>query len=272
MGRQNALLLAERGAKVVVNDLVTPEGDDPAGDVVKEIKAAGGHAVSNHDSVALPETGDALVKAAINAYGRVDILVTNAGITYKEHPFEEASYDGFTRMFGVHLGGTFGVIRAAWRKFVEQDYGRIVTFASAAGFFGQAGAVEYSAAKGAVYGFSRALAQETAKTADIKINIVSPTELAGAGEDLGASAGAFVEEFGDPKLVAPGVAYLAHESCQFNGRTFVVGSGRMGRLVVGETEGVRPVDPTVEAFAAEAEAIDNPEGITIHDNAKDRSN
>ena len=180
LGRQHALLLASRGALVVVNDLGgsvdgTGENASAAQKVVDEIVAAGGEAVANHDSVSTPEGGEGIIQTAIDAYGRVDIVINNAGIL-RDKTFHNMTPDLVDSVIEVHLKGAFNVTRPAWIRMREQGYGRIVSTSSAAGIFGNFGQANYGAAKMGLVGFSRVLAAEGAKY-NIKANAVSYTHL-----------------------------------------------------------------------------------------------
>jgi NAD(P)-dependent dehydrogenase (short-subunit alcohol dehydrogenase family) len=161
LGREYALLFASRGAKVVVNDLGSPvTGQDKtthnaADKVVEEIKSKGGIAVANYDSV---EFGDKIIKTAIDNFGRVDILINNAGIL-RDISFQKMKREDWDVILKVHLTGTFSCSRAAWNVMREQGYGRIVNTSSAAGLFGSFGQVNYSSAKLGIHGFSLALAR-----------------------------------------------------------------------------------------------------------------
>jgi len=162
LGRQHALLLARRGASVVVNDIggsVEGDGasDRPAHHVVEEITAAGGSAVPNLDSVATPEGGRAIVQAAIDNFGRIDILVNNAGIL-RDRAFHNSDGDTFGAVIDVHLRGAFNVTLPAWRHMREQQFGRVIFTSSAAGVFGNFGQSNYAAAKAGLVGFSNTLA------------------------------------------------------------------------------------------------------------------
>jgi NAD(P)-dependent dehydrogenase (short-subunit alcohol dehydrogenase family) len=202
LGRQHALLMAARGALVVVNDLggtVDGSGADAsaAQKVVDEIKAAGGEAVANHDSVATPEGGAAIVQAAVDAYGRVDIVVNNAGIL-RDKSFHNMEPGLMNPVFDVHLKGAFHVTQPAWVRMREQGYGRIVSTSSAAGLFGNFGQTNYGAAKMGLVGFTRVLAVEGAKY-NIKANAIAPLALTRMTEDI---LGGFGEKL-DPALVTP---------------------------------------------------------------------
>ncbi|MFN5601799.1 MAG: SDR family NAD(P)-dependent oxidoreductase, partial [Acidimicrobiaceae bacterium] len=161
LGRQHALLLASRGALVVVNDLggtVDGSGADSsaAQKVVDEIRAAGGEAVANHDSVSTPEGGEGIIQTAVDAYGRVDIVINNAGIL-RDKTVHNMTPDLVDPVIDVHLKGAFNVTRPAWIRMREQGYGRIVSTSSAAGIFGNFGQANYGAAKMGLVGFSRVL-------------------------------------------------------------------------------------------------------------------
>ncbi len=236
LGRQHALLLAARGALVVINDLggaVDGSGSDQgaAAKVVDEIKAAGGEAVADTNSVATPEGGAAIVQTAIDAFGRVDIVINNAGIL-RDKSFHNMEPDLMNPVFDVHLKGAFHVTQPAWVRMREQGYGRIISTSSAAGLFGNFGQTNYGAAKMGLVGFTRVLAVEGAKY-NIKANAIAPLALTRMTEDI---MGALGDKL-DPGLVSPLVTYLAHESCEATGRVFSVGGGRVAEVFLGETVG-----------------------------------
>jgi NAD(P)-dependent dehydrogenase (short-subunit alcohol dehydrogenase family) len=245
LGREHALLLASRGALVVVNDLggaVDGTGSDKgaAERVVDEIKAAGGEAVADTSSVATPEGGAAIVQSAIDAYGRVDIVINNAGIL-RDKSFHNMEPDLMNPVFDVHLKGAFHVTQPAWVRMREQGYGRIVSTSSAAGLFGNFGQTNYGAAKMGLVGFTRVLAVEGAKY-DIKANAIAPLALTRMTESI---MGALGDKL-DPGLVSPLVTYLAHESCEATGRVFSVGGGRVAEIFLAETQGYTKPDLTPE--------------------------
>ena len=262
LGRQHALLLAARGALVVVNDLggsVDGSGANAsaAQKVVDEIVAAGGEAVANHDSVSTPEGGEAIIQTAIDAYGRVDIVINNAGIL-RDKTFHNMTPDLVDPVIDVHLKGAFNVTRPAWIRMREQGYGRIVSTSSAAGIFGNFGQANYGAAKMGLVGFSRVLAAEGAKY-NIKANVIAPLALTRMTESL---MGALGEKL-DPSLVTPIVAWLAHEDCDVTGEIYSVGGGRVARVFIGETVGYVNPNLTLEDIRDNWAQIRNTEGYTI---------
>lgn len=262
LGRQHALLLAARGALVVVNDLggsVDGSGANAsaAQRVVDEIVAAGGEAVANHDSVSTPEGGEAIIQTAIDAYGRVDIVINNAGIL-RDKTFHNMTPDLVDPVIDVHLKGAFNVTRPAWIRMREQGYGRIVSTSSAAGIFGNFGQANYGAAKMGLVGFSRVLAAEGAKY-NIKANVIAPLALTRMTESL---MGALGEKL-DPSLVTPIVAWLAHENCDVTGEIYSVGGGRVARVFIGETVGYVNPHLTLEDIRDNWAQIRNTEGYTI---------
>ena len=245
LGRQHALLLALRGALIVVNDLGgsvdgTGENASAAQKVVDEIKAAGGEAVANHSSVATPEGGHEIVQTAIDTYGRVDIVINNAGIL-RDKAFHNMEPDLMNPVFDVHLKGAFHVTQPAWVRMREQGYGRIISTSSAAGIFGNFGQTNYGAAKMGLVGFTRVLAVEGAKY-NIKANAIAPLALTRMTETI---MGALGDKL-DPGLVSPLVAYLAHEDCPVSGQTFSVGGGRVAHVFIGETQGFTKADLSLE--------------------------
>jgi NAD(P)-dependent dehydrogenase (short-subunit alcohol dehydrogenase family) len=236
LGRQHALLLASRGALVVVNDLggsIDGTGSDQgaADKVVQEIRAAGGEAVADTNSVATPEGGAAIVQSAVDAFGRVDIVINNAGIL-RDKSFHNMGPELMNPVLDVHLKGAFHVTQPAWVLMREQGYGRIVSTSSAAGIFGNFGQTNYGAAKMGLVGFSRVLAVEGAKY-NIKANAIAPLALTRMTEDI---MGALGDKL-DPALVSPLVTYLAHQDCEASGRVFSVGGGRVAEVFIAETQG-----------------------------------
>ena len=243
LGRAHALELARRGALVVVNDLGgavdgTGESQTAAQQVVDEIKGAGGEAVPSYDSVATPEGGEAIVQTALDAYGRVDVVVNNAGIL-RDKSFQNMDPDQLEPVLDVHLKGAFFVTRPAWKVMREQAYGRIVNTSSEAGIFGNYGQSNYGAAKMGLVGLTRVLAVEGAKY-NIKVNAIAP--MAGTRMTTGLVGDAGAGERFAPHWVSPVVAYLAHEGCPVTGELYSAGLGRVARIFIGVGPGFTAED------------------------------
>jgi NAD(P)-dependent dehydrogenase (short-subunit alcohol dehydrogenase family) len=254
LGRAYALLLAARGAKIVVNDVgasMTGDGADagPAQAVVEEIEAAGGEAVACADSVATPEGGRAIVQTAIARFGRIDILVHSAG-NVRRAPLKEMSYEDFELVLGVHLRGAFHVVREAFPLMCAQGYGRIVLTSSINGLYGKANNANYSIAKAAMLGLSQTAAIEGAADG-VKSNVIVPAAVTRMSEGVDTSQFPPME----PDMVAPTVAWLAHESCSVSGETYAAMGGRVARAYLAESPGVFRRDWTIEQVAADIEAI-----------------
>ena len=249
LGRQHALLMASRGALVVINDLGgAVDGSGPTTDaakgaaerVVDEIKALGGDAVADTNSVATPEGGAAIVQTAVDAYGRVDVVINNAGIL-RDKAFHNLEPDQLNAVLDVHLKGAFNVTQPAWRIMREQGYGRIVSTSSAAGVFGNFGQTNYGAAKMGLVGFTRVLAVEGAKF-NIKANAIAPLAMTRMTETILGSLGDVLK----PELVSPLVAFLAHDDCPVSGKLFSVGGGRVAEVFIAEAQGYFKKDLTME--------------------------
>ena len=270
LGRQHALLLAKRGALVVVNDLggsIDGSGTDAsaAQKVVDEIKAAGGEAVADHNSVATPEGGAAIVKTAVDAYGKVDIVINNAGILL-DKSFHNMTPDLMNPVFDVHLKGAFHVTQPAYLIMREQGYGRIISTSSAAGIFGNFGQTNYGAAKMGLVGFTRVLAVEGAKF-NIKANAIAPLALTRMTETL---MGNLADKLG-PQEVTPIVAMLAHEDCPVSGNIFSVGGGRVANVFIGETQGYTKPGHTLEDLRDNWDAIMSQDGYFVPGNLADET-
>ncbi len=268
LGRAHALLLASRGAKVVVNDLggsVDGEGasNRAADAVVAEIEKAGGKAVANYDSVAELEGADAIVKTAIDAFGRIDVVINNAGIL-RDVSFHKMTVEQWDIVLAVHLRGTMLVSRAAWPHLREQGYGRIVNTSSAAGLYGNFGQASYGAAKLGIVGLTKALAQEGFKKG-IRVNAIAPVAKSRMTESiLPADVLATLE----PDRVAPIVAYLASEANDANGQVFAVGGGYVSRVEVVEAPGVVLADGFgPDEVAAQFAAASDLDGAKAYGNA-----
>ncbi|ALL79759.1 serine/threonine protein kinase (plasmid) [Pseudonocardia sp. EC080610-09] len=252
LGRSHALLLASRGARVVVNDLggaVAGEGADAtAADlVVAEIEKAGGEAVANHDSVADPVGARQIVQTALDHFGKIDILVNNAGIlrdrTFKKQPLED-----FTTVLGVHLLGTVYCTHAAWPHMNEAKYGRIVVTTSIAGTNGNLGQSAYGTAKLGMVGLMNSLAIEGARN-NVLINAISPGAATRMTAGLNPPA---LDRYLTAELVSPGVAYLVSEECSTSGQIVQTMAGGYSRVHLFETDGVqfdpaRPLTPEMIA-------------------------
>jgi NAD(P)-dependent dehydrogenase (short-subunit alcohol dehydrogenase family) len=245
LGREHALLLASRGAQVVVNDLGgavdgTGSSAGPAQQVVEEIEGLGGVAVADGNSVATTDGAEAMVKTALDAFGRVDIVINNAGIL-RDKSFKNMTPDLWDPVIAVHLTGAYNVTRAAWPHFCEQAYGRVVSTSSGAGIFGNFGQTNYGAAKMGIVGMTRVWAQEGGKY-NIRANAIAPVARTRMTEEI---LGPLVEKV-DPALVSPVVAYLASEDCPVSGEVYSVGAGRVSRIFIAEAPGFFKKDLTVE--------------------------
>ena len=262
LGRSHALELARRGARIVVNDLggsVSGDGGSqgPAHDVVREIEALGGEAIANGDSVATPEGGEAIVAAAVDAFGTVDIVINNAGIL-RDKSFHNMTPDLLNPVIDVHLKGAFYVTQPAWKIMREKGYGRVISTASNAGILGNFGQTNYGAAKAGLVGFTNVLAQEGAKF-NIKSNVIAPVAKTRMTEDLLGPLGDALE----PEKVTPVVVYLASEECEVNGEIFSVAGGQVSRFFIGRTPGYFNADLTVEDVRDNLGQIRAEEGYTV---------
>jgi 3-hydroxy-3-methylglutaryl CoA synthase/NAD(P)-dependent dehydrogenase (short-subunit alcohol dehydrogenase family)/putative sterol carrier protein len=233
LGRQYALDLAKRGAKVVVNDLgIARDGSGPcmagpADEVVEEIEALGGTAIASYDSVSTPEGGAAIIKTAIDAFGRVDILINNAGIL-RDRTLAKMEPGEWQAVRSVHLDGAYNVTRPAFMHMRENGYGRIIMTTSAAGLYGNFGQTNYSAAKMAVVGLMSTLKLEGEKH-NIKVNTIAPLAMTRLTEDLLPPD---LAEKLKPEFVAPMVMYLCSEACEENGMVFNAGMGCYNRAAI----------------------------------------
>jgi len=237
----------------VVNDLGgsadgTGADPGPAAQVTAEIAGAGGAALADTSDVATAAGARAVVEAAVAHFGRLDILINNAGII-RWAGFPEADEDNLARHLAVHTVGSFNTARAAWPHMLEQGYGRIVMTTSS-GIFGLPNNTSYATAKAAVIGLARSLAT-AGSTQGIKVNLIAPaavTRMAGRSDDDGAMA---------PELVAPLVAYLAHEACPVSGEIYAAGAGRFARIFIASASGYVHTGPdvTMEDVAEHWEAI-----------------
>jgi (3R)-3-hydroxyacyl-CoA dehydrogenase / 3a,7a,12a-trihydroxy-5b-cholest-24-enoyl-CoA hydratase / enoyl-CoA hydratase 2 len=234
LGRSHALALAARGARVVVNDLGgshtgSGKSSEAADRVVQEIKDAGGQAIANYDSV---EDGAAIVKSALDAFGRIDIVINNAGIL-RDTSFAKMTDADWDLIYRVHVQGAYRVTKAAWETMREQGFGRVILTSSAAGLYGNFGQANYSMAKLGLVGFGKTLALEGAKR-NVRTNIIAP--LAGSRMTETVLPPEMLDAL-RPEYVTPLVLWLAHETCEENGGTFEVGGGFMGKLRWERAEG-----------------------------------
>src|SRR6201995_883623 len=256
LGRSYAMLLASRGAKVVVNDPgsgLTGDGTDagPADDVVREIAAAGGQAVASTDSVATAAGGKAIIDAALDMYGRIDILIHNAGIV-RRGSLKEMSYEDFDAVLDVHLRGAFNVVQQAFPVMCEAGYGRIVLTSSIGGLYGTHNVANYAAAKAGVIGLSDVAALEGAADG-VKSNVIVPAAVTRMADGIDTSAYPPLET----GLVAPVVGWLAHVSCSVTGEVLIALAGRVARAVVTETPGVYRPSWSIEEVGEHIGAIRN---------------
>jgi NAD(P)-dependent dehydrogenase (short-subunit alcohol dehydrogenase family) len=262
LGRAYALLLASKGARVVVNDPgVSLKGDGvdvgPAEEAVQQIAAAGGEAVACTESVATPAGGSAIIQAALDHYGRIDILIHNAG-NVRPAPLNEMTQQDFDAVVDVHLRGAFHVARPAFSRMRAASYGRIVLTSSIGGLYGNQRQINYAVSKSGLIGLSNVAALEGA-AAGVKCNIIIPAAVTRMAEGIDTSA---YPPMG-PELVAPTVGWLAHESCSVTGEMLVAIAGRVAKAYIAETVGVYRPSWTMEQVAEQMDAIRNTDAPVV---------
>jgi NAD(P)-dependent dehydrogenase (short-subunit alcohol dehydrogenase family) len=254
LGRCHALELAARGARVVVNDLGGAVdgsgGSHSAADVVvEEIKAAGGEAVANHESVAAAAAAARIVEQAIEAYGKVDILINNAGIL-RDKTFAKVALEDFESVVDVHFLGSVYVTKAAFPLMKEQGYGRIVMTTSASGLYGSFGQTNYGAAKMALIGFMNCLKLEGLKD-NVLVNTIAPVAATRMTEGILPPG---LDEKLRPGFVTAAVAYMCSEQCASTGDIIEAGAGYYAKVQVFEGQGVRLGDEVTPEMVAGAYA------------------
>jgi len=254
LGRAYAQLLASRGARVVVNDpggSLKGEGVDagPAQRAAQEIEAAGGEAIACTESVATPEGGSAIIEAALDHYGRIDILIHNAGIV-RAASLKEMTHGDFDAVLDVHLRGAFHVVRPAFPLMCKAGYGRVVLTSSIGGLYGNHRQANYGMAKAGMIGLSNVVALEGAADG-VKCNLIVPGAVTRMAEGLDTSAYPPMS----PEMVAPVVAWLAHESCSISGEMLISIAGRVAKAFLAETRGVYRDAWSVEQVAEQIDAI-----------------
>ena len=254
LGRSYALLLASRGAKIVVNDpgsSLQGSGLDagPAEEVAREIRTAGGEAVACTASVATAEGGNAIIEAALEHYGRIDILVHNAGIV-RPASLKEMTQADFDAVLDVHLRGAFHVVRPAFPIMCNAGYGRIVLTSSIGGLYGNRRVANYGVAKAGTIGLSNVIALEGAAEG-VKCNVIVPGAVTRMAEGLDTSAYPPMS----PELVAPVVGWLAHEACSITGEMLVSIAGRVARALIAESPGVYRDSWSIEQVAEQMDDI-----------------
>jgi NAD(P)-dependent dehydrogenase (short-subunit alcohol dehydrogenase family) len=272
LGRLYALELAHRGARVVVNDLggsMGGDGEDAsvADGVVAEIRHAGGEATASYDSVASSDGAGAIVAAALDTYGRLDAVISNAGI-FHTAPFEDIRTDEWRRMIDVHLDAGFHLGQAAYRIMKTQGFGRFVFIASSAGLFGQPNSAHYAAAKAGLVGLANVIAIE-GEPHGILANCVLPfgysrmvTETVGDRDELGEAI-PFLNAI-EPELVVPLVVFLASRSCELSHYCYSACGGRFSRVFIGQGQGwVADGRPTADDISAHLEEISATEHFSI---------
>ncbi len=256
LGRAHALLLASRGARIVVNDTggsLQGSGVDagPAEDVAREIRALGGEAIACTESVATPAGGRAIVETALDRYGRIDILIHNAG-NVRPASLKQMTQEDFDAVLDVHLRGAFHVVRPAFPLMCKAGYGRIVLTSSIGGIYGNHEVANYGVAKAGLIGLSNVVALE-GEAEGVKCNVIVPGAVTRMAEGLDISAYPPMS----PELVAPVVGWLAHESCSITGEMLISIAGRVAKAYFAETRGVYRPSWSIEDVAEQIGVIRN---------------
>jgi NAD(P)-dependent dehydrogenase (short-subunit alcohol dehydrogenase family) len=254
--------LASRGAKIVVNDNGVSrhgEGGDagPAQDVVDEIGKAGGEAIAVTDSIASPEGANAVIGAAVEHYGRLDILIHSAGIN-RAIPLRDMTWEQFSATLGVHLHGAFHLVHAAMPIMCDAGYGRMVMTSSIAGLYSQKNLAAYAVSKAGLIGLSHTIAHVEGAPYGVTCNAIVPSAVTRLSE--GRDTSSFPNTM-TPETVAPAVAWLAHESCQSTGEIYVMLAGRIAKAFVAETVGAFREHWTIEQVAEQRDAIESTKNL-----------
>ena len=273
LGRLYALDLARRGAAVVVNDLggsMRGQGADSrvADEVVDEIRKAGGTAIASYDSVDNPAGGQAIIDAAVDEFGRLDAVISNAGI-FGSVPFEDLSHDEWAGMLRVHLDGGFFLAQPAYRVMKKSGGGRFVFISSSAGAFGQPMEAHYAAAKAGLMGLKNVIAIE-GEAHGILANCVMPTGFSRmvtetVGDETFLAESGFMQAI-RPELVVPLVTFLVSRACTFTNHNYSAAAGRYARVFVGLSEGWladAESQPTAEDIEARLEHMSSTEKFFV---------
>jgi NAD(P)-dependent dehydrogenase (short-subunit alcohol dehydrogenase family) len=282
LGRLYAMELARRGASVLVNDLGgSSQGDgcdvSVANQVVAEIDAAGGVAAASSESVATPEGGQAIVDAALDRFGRVDIVINNAGII-KFTPFDEVTPEEWRKTLNVHLDGSFHVSQPAFRVMKKQGYGRFVFISSTFGAFGQMGTSSYATAKAGLLGLSNVVALEGAAHG-IRSNAVLPVGFSRmvtdqeSGGPIPPGRQAYYDAI-RPELITPLVIYLASRECALSHRAIAACAGRYSRVFAGYGDGwlsEAGSTPSAEDMAEQVARLDSTDGFFVPESSVDET-
>jgi NAD(P)-dependent dehydrogenase (short-subunit alcohol dehydrogenase family) len=275
IGRAHALALAARGARIVVNDLGTTlagEGrsSDPAEEVVREIEQDGGRAIAVVSDISSPEGAQEIVDRGMSAFSRVDIVVNNAGLPHRPVGIVEETPADLERQLDVNVRGVLNVTRAAWPHLLDSGSGRVIVTSSNRGLFGRTDGHAYAAAKGALIGVTRSLAEEGIE-AGVNVNAICPLAWTRMSLPTRASAiGRQMEAVSpDPDYVSKLVVWLAHESCPVSGEIFSLGMGRYSRLFIGATTGLFDPDATPESLRDRYEEIEDERGYAVPANGLD---
>lgn len=254
LGRAYAELLGGLGCKVVVNDngsVIRGEGSDenPAQEVVDAIRAAGGEAIACTESVATPAGGRAIVQAALDTWGRIDVLIHNAG-NVRYGTIRELSDEDLNAVLDVHLKGAFHVVRAAMGPMCDAGYGRVVLTSSIGGVYGNSRCVNYAMAKSGMIGLNNVIALE-GEEFNVKSNVIVPAAVTRMADGLDTSQ---YPPMG-PELVAPMVGWLAHENCSVSGEVYAAVAGRMAEMFIAETKGAFQPEWSIDDVGAQIDAI-----------------
>lgn len=240
IGRQHALFLASRGARVIVNDFggdlrgEAGNNPQPADSVVAEIKASGAEAMAICSDIGNPDDVKTMVQQVLDTYGRIDAVIHNASVYAKLSAFEDAKVEDLDRIMRVNVNGGWNLAQAVWKTMQAQGYGRIVITGSGAGFFGRKNDLAYSIAKGALQVFTKLLAEEGEKH-NIKANLIGPVSFTDNAFKQGIPE--IMEKFAPPIAISNLVALLVHDDCPVSGEMFHCGGGFISRIFMCETQG-----------------------------------
>jgi NAD(P)-dependent dehydrogenase (short-subunit alcohol dehydrogenase family) len=269
LGRQHALELASRGAKLVVNDIgKTADGQSSAESTACALKKSGAEAVADTGNIADEANVEALIQRAVDTFGRIDILINNAGNGVAA-PIWKISTDDFNSVLNVHLYGTFWAMRAALRHMRRHGYGRIVNTASALGAFGAPHSAPYVTAKAGIIGLSKAAALDNVDM-DIRVNAIAPVANTTLAKSFFASHPELKTEKLTPTRVSPVVLYLCHESCTLNGELISVAAGRVARIFMATAPGFYSDALTSEQVASNLERVMDPADYIVPTKSMDQ--